>query len=206
MAMRASPRSAEYANYSQAGEFGREIEAWLGWIERELMQHDPTAAPSLAEAFIYAADIFVNRADDSGCVIGDAVRAGCVLWGEAAARCRGAASPQVVRQPCRAARLALGVSPVQRLNARLNEVCSAHPSPTAICTRCSRPSCSSRTASSCRNSSTTALKLRPGSRRRRWRVRSDTPKSLPHSSEHGIRFDKWNTAMPLSRVKRFDWQ
>lgn len=85
-------RSTKYVNYSQAGEFGREIEAWLGQIERELMQQDPTAALSLAEAFIEADDVFFNRADDSGGVIGDAVRAGCLLWLKAASRCESPSS------------------------------------------------------------------------------------------------------------------
>lgn len=80
-------RSPKYIDYSQAGDFGRELEAWLGQIERELMPQDPAEALALAEAFIQADEVFFNRADDSGGVIGDAMRAGCLLWLRAASRC-----------------------------------------------------------------------------------------------------------------------
>ena len=80
-------RSTKFLGYSQAGAFGRELEAWLDQVERELMPQDPAAALALAESFIEADDIFFNRADDSNGAIGDAIRAGCQLWLKAAARC-----------------------------------------------------------------------------------------------------------------------
>ena len=43
-------RSTKYFDYSQVGGFGRELEAWLGQIERELMPQDPAEALALAEA------------------------------------------------------------------------------------------------------------------------------------------------------------
>ena len=69
------------------GDFGRELEAWLGQVERALLLQDPAEALALAEAFIQTDEVFFNRADDSGGVIGDAIRAGCVLWLRAASGC-----------------------------------------------------------------------------------------------------------------------
>jgi hypothetical protein len=85
-------RSTRFLEYSQAPEFGRELEGWLGQIERELMPVDPPAALALAEAFIEADGVFFERADDSDGVIGDAVRAGCRLWLKAASRCESPAT------------------------------------------------------------------------------------------------------------------
>ena len=85
-------RSTKYLGYSQAGEFGRDLETWLGQIERELMPQDPAAALALAEAFIEADDVFFNSADDSNGAVGDAVRAGCLLWLKAASRCESPAT------------------------------------------------------------------------------------------------------------------
>ena len=80
-------RSSKYIAYSDVGDFGRELEAWLGQIERELMPQDPAEALALAEAFIQADEVFFNLADDSGGVIGDAMRTGCLLWLRAASHC-----------------------------------------------------------------------------------------------------------------------
>ena len=85
-------RSTKFLGYAQAGEFGRELEAWLGQVEHELMPQDPAAALALAESFIEADDVFFNRADDSGGAIGDAVRAGCRLWLKAASQCESPAA------------------------------------------------------------------------------------------------------------------
>jgi hypothetical protein len=80
-------RSTRYVDYSQVSEFGRELHAWLEQVEHELMPQDPAETLALAEAFIEGDDVFFNRADDSSGVIGDAVRAACVLWLKAASRC-----------------------------------------------------------------------------------------------------------------------
>ena len=85
-------RSTQYLDYSQAGEFGRELQAWLEQIEHELMPRDPAQALALAEAFIQSDEVFFNHADDSGGDIGDAMRAACVLWLTAASRCESPAS------------------------------------------------------------------------------------------------------------------
>jgi hypothetical protein len=85
-------RSTKYVDYSQAGEFGRELHAWLEQVELELMPMDPAEALALAEAFIQADEVFFNVADDSSGVVGDGVRAACVLWLKAASRCESPAS------------------------------------------------------------------------------------------------------------------
>lgn len=81
-------RSTRFHGYREAREFGRELEAWLDQVARELMPKDPPAALSLFEAFIEADAAWFDRADDSDGVIGDAVRAACRHWMQAAARCK----------------------------------------------------------------------------------------------------------------------
>ncbi|MBY0440506.1 MAG: hypothetical protein K2W80_20165 [Burkholderiales bacterium] len=80
-------RSTRCVPYGEAGEFGRTLEAWLAQVGRELLPPAPTAALVLFEAFIEADATFFERADDSGGSIGDAVRAACRYWLNAAARC-----------------------------------------------------------------------------------------------------------------------
>jgi hypothetical protein len=85
-------RSTKYIDYSQVGEFGRQLQAWLEQVELELMSRDPPEALALAESFIQCDEVFFNRADDSSGVVGDAVRTACVLWLKAASRCESPAS------------------------------------------------------------------------------------------------------------------
>ena len=85
-------RTTKFIGYAQAGAFGRELEAWLGQIEHELLPQDPAVALALAESFIEADHVFFERADDSGGAIGDAIRAACQLWLKAASRCESPAS------------------------------------------------------------------------------------------------------------------
>lgn len=80
-------RSDTYLGYSLTGDFGLELEEWLGQVERELLPLDPAPTLELAEALIESDAKFFNRVDDSGGVIGDAIRAGCRLWLKAAAQC-----------------------------------------------------------------------------------------------------------------------
>lgn len=85
-------RSIQYVDFSQAGEFARELQAWLEQVEHELMPHDPAQALALTEAFIQSDEVFFNHVDDSRGDIGDALRAACVLWLTAASRCESPAS------------------------------------------------------------------------------------------------------------------
>ena len=80
-------RSTKFYGYREAGEFGRMLDGWLDQVARELLPKDPPAALSLFEAFIEADAAWFDRADDSDGVIGDAVRAACRHWLQAAARC-----------------------------------------------------------------------------------------------------------------------
>ena len=85
-------RSSKFFTYREAGEFGRTLEAWLDQVDRELLPKDPAAALALFESFIEADGAFVEHADDSDGCIGDAVRAACRHWLQAAARCETPAS------------------------------------------------------------------------------------------------------------------
>jgi hypothetical protein len=85
-------RSSKFFSYQEAGEFGRTLEAWLEQVDRELLPKDPAAALALFESFIEADSAFFERIDDSGGHIGDAVRAACRYWLQAAARCESPAS------------------------------------------------------------------------------------------------------------------
>ena len=77
-------RSRRFLWRSAAAGFGRELEAWLDEIERELLPLDPVRAHMLAEAFLRSDERFFEQADDSDGAIGDAIRAGCRLWLRAA--------------------------------------------------------------------------------------------------------------------------
>jgi hypothetical protein len=80
-------RSTRFHGYREAREFGRMLEGWLDQVARELLPQDPPAALALFESFIEADSAWFERADDSDGAIGDAVRAACVHWLQAAARC-----------------------------------------------------------------------------------------------------------------------
>ena len=80
-------RSSKYVSYREAADFGRALEAWLDQVYREVLPRHPATALALFESFIEADSTFFERADDSGGCIGDAVRAACRHWLQAAARC-----------------------------------------------------------------------------------------------------------------------
>jgi hypothetical protein len=80
-------RSTSFHGYREAREFGRTLEGWLDQVARELLPKDPPAALALFESFIEADSAWFERADDSDGAIGDAVRAACMHWLQAAARC-----------------------------------------------------------------------------------------------------------------------
>lgn len=77
-------RSRRFLWRSAAAGFGRELEAWLDEVERELLPLDPVRSHMLAEAFLRSDERFFEQADDSDGAIGDAIRAGCRLWLRAA--------------------------------------------------------------------------------------------------------------------------
>jgi hypothetical protein len=85
-------RTRRFVVGAAAREFGRELQAWLDQIARELLPKAPPTALALFQAFIEADDVFFDRADDSDGAVGDAVRAACRYWLQAAARCETPAS------------------------------------------------------------------------------------------------------------------
>ncbi len=80
-------RSKRFLVGRDAREFELELEAWLDQVARELGPKSPPAALELFQAFIESDDRFFERADDSGGSFGDAVRAACRHWLQAAAAC-----------------------------------------------------------------------------------------------------------------------
>jgi hypothetical protein len=80
-------RSTRFYRYREVIEFGSMLDSWLDKVARELLPRDPPAALSLFETFIEADAAWFDRADDSDGAIGDAVRAACRHWLQAAARC-----------------------------------------------------------------------------------------------------------------------
>ena len=80
-------RSKRFHPYRETGAFGRTLDGWLDQVAHELLPRDASAALALFEAFIEADSSWFDRADDSGGVIGDVVRAACRHWLQAAARC-----------------------------------------------------------------------------------------------------------------------
>lgn len=80
-------RQSRFLDYRASQEWAAELGAWLSQLERELLPRDPMAVVTLAESFIESDAIFFERADDSSGCVGDAMRAACRLWLQAAARC-----------------------------------------------------------------------------------------------------------------------
>lgn len=80
-------RSTKFYGYREAGAFGGMLKGWLDQVAHELLPKDPPAALSLFEAFIEADAAWFDRADDSDGVIGEAVRAACRHWLQAAVLC-----------------------------------------------------------------------------------------------------------------------
>ena len=77
--------------YRESHRFGLELEAWLDQVGRELVPADPPAALALFASFIESDATWFECDDSDGC-IGDAVRAACRHWLQAAAQCETPAS------------------------------------------------------------------------------------------------------------------
>lgn len=91
-------RESRFLDYRASQDWAAEMRTWLGQIERELLTRDPMAVVTLAESFIDSDATFFDRADDSSGCIGDAMRAACRLWLQAAARCE--APPDTWQPDC----------------------------------------------------------------------------------------------------------
>lgn len=80
-------RSRKFHSYREASDYAQTLHAWLDQVAQELMPRHPPAALDLFEQFIESDNHWFEHADDSGGSIGGVVRAACVHWLEAAARC-----------------------------------------------------------------------------------------------------------------------
>ncbi|MBC7701792.1 DUF6880 family protein [Aquabacterium sp.] len=80
-------RSTKIRGYRESREYGSMLETWLDQVAKELVPKDPAAAVALFESFIEADSTWFDQADDSGGAIGDAMRAACIHWLQAAALC-----------------------------------------------------------------------------------------------------------------------
>lgn len=80
-------RSTKIRGYRESREYGSMLETWLDQVAKELAPKDPAAAVALFESFIEADSTWFDQADDSDGAIGDAMRAACTHWLQAAALC-----------------------------------------------------------------------------------------------------------------------
>ena len=64
-ALAAWKHSTTFHGYSEAGEYGQTLEAWLEQVARELTPKAPSAALALFEGFIEADAVWFERSDDS---------------------------------------------------------------------------------------------------------------------------------------------
>jgi hypothetical protein len=88
-AVRAGKR---FIDYRGTGELAAELATIAADIRSDVLSRDPGKAAALAYKFVCIDQVIFDRADDSSGVIGDELRAGCVLWLDAAATVR-ATSP-----------------------------------------------------------------------------------------------------------------
>jgi len=80
--------SKSFVSYGEAREVAAEIGVIAADIRADVLLKDPLKAAALAEKLFSLDDVIFNRADDSDGVIGDELRAACVLWLDAAAAAR----------------------------------------------------------------------------------------------------------------------
>lgn len=85
-------RLTKFHGYRESREYGSRLEAWLDQVARELAPKDPPAAVALFEGFIESDSAWFEHADDSDGAVGDAVRAACRHWLQAAAMCESPAN------------------------------------------------------------------------------------------------------------------
>jgi len=93
-------RSTRFHGYRESREYGSMLEAWLDQVANELAPKDPPAAVALFESFVEADSTWFEHADDSDGAVGDAVRAACRHWLQAAALCEspaGAWPPRLMK-------------------------------------------------------------------------------------------------------------
>jgi hypothetical protein len=77
-----------FVSYSEAREVAAELGIIAADIRADVLPKEPLKAAALAEKLFSLDDVIFNRADDSDGLIGDELRAACVLWLDATAAAR----------------------------------------------------------------------------------------------------------------------
>jgi hypothetical protein len=86
--MRSIRSNRRFVSYGEAREVAAELRVIAVDIRADVLPKDPLKAAALAERLFSLDDVIFDRADDSDGVIGDELRAACVLWLDAAAAAR----------------------------------------------------------------------------------------------------------------------
>ena len=86
--LRSIRSNKRFVSYSEAREVAAELGIIAADIRAEVLPKDPLKAAALAEKLFSLDDVIFNRADDSDGLIGDELRAACVLRLDATAAAR----------------------------------------------------------------------------------------------------------------------
>lgn len=74
-----------FVAYKDAAGFGRELDAWITQVKREVLPRFPAEAMALFAAFLELDRMVFERVDDDGGYVGGAFGLACQLWLTAAA-------------------------------------------------------------------------------------------------------------------------
>jgi len=74
-----------FVAYKDAAGFGRELDAWIAQVQREVLPRFPSDAMALFAAFLELDRVVFERVDDDGGYVGGAFELACRLWLTAAA-------------------------------------------------------------------------------------------------------------------------
>lgn len=77
-----------FVSYAEAREVAAELGVIAADIRADVLPKDPLKAAALAEKLFSLDEVILDRADDSDGMIGDELKAACVLWLDAAAAAR----------------------------------------------------------------------------------------------------------------------
>jgi hypothetical protein len=81
-------RGKRFIGYGETGEIAAAIAAIAEDVRTDVLQRNPEMATVLAEKLVCLDQVIFDRADDSDGLIGEELRAACVLWLDAAAAVR----------------------------------------------------------------------------------------------------------------------
>jgi hypothetical protein len=82
-------RRETYVSYRESFPFAGELRELVEAIHHKVLPALPARAFALVDAFLLTDNDTFERVDDSAGVVGDAYREACLLWLDAAARCKG---------------------------------------------------------------------------------------------------------------------